>query len=545
MRLNWVYGLLVCAVKCQGLLAQSALEVESQEIRKSLELELQKAVKLPSPIEKPWADTQTRHYPLAVSGFQYPMRYRVEGLKSPEIPHRSSAQLPSNYLRAGGGIIHSFTVAGLVQQSINPKWNAALKYEGEGAIYTRVNHNPYHWHQADMYVQTSQFNSGNLEAMSSWNLNSFSLMDTLQGSLHIPESYQVKNAMTRHSLHIKWQGVLQNNRAVHYSLHSRIMFFDHRNRRADERYVNLGGSLSVPLKNLKWLSDLQASLGFSPQEETHKQQHHFLEFRSGTAYQSERFQLQILPGILLSRKDIRFYPEVVFLSKLGQRALPWGIEWKSEFNRHSYECWTRINPYIHYIAADSQYHFRHEVALLAKREAGQHKLTWKARFLYRNERQAISFLPYEGDPRRSQIVIQDMESVGVQSSVHYTASKQWQFSIDCEKSVFFENKLPWQLPLWFGIFRANWQLDGGRWAINPWLDISGKRVWLDERGQRMKSTTYIGFHLHQTYRLGKFFNVFIDINNLFNNRQVLWYIQPQTSYLREAQQLLGGFYVKW
>jgi len=85
---------------------------------------------------------------------------------------------------------------------------------------------------------------------------------------------------------------------------------------------------------------------------------------------------------------------------------------------------------------------------------------------------------------------------------------------------------PWGLPEIEGNFSAVYSLLEGKANVKTSLHLADRITFLNEAGVREKSQTLVDLSLGGSYYFTKNIGVFLDINNLLNNKRERWYRYP-------------------
>lgn len=85
---------------------------------------------------------------------------------------------------------------------------------------------------------------------------------------------------------------------------------------------------------------------------------------------------------------------------------------------------------------------------------------------------------------------------------------------------------PWGLPEIEGNFSAVYSLLEGKANVKTSLHLADRITFQNEAGERVKSKTLLDLSLGGSYYFTKNIGVFLDINNLLNNKRERWYRYP-------------------
>lgn len=243
-------------------------------------------------------------------------------------------------------------------------------------------------------------------------------------------------------------------------------------------------------------------------------------------YSTRLFYLKIGGDLGKSQNQDFIYPSAKISSNLFNNFIEIFASVDNQIFNNNYYTKTKINPFLNYNQSPI------ETTLINNYSAGIRNSLEGAKIefigTYQNITNMLLFIPSKLDKRTFETVYGDGKNIKLEANIRYQILPQIEISGNLVKNFYELSNYPkaWHTPDLTANFTTKTDLLNNKLSITGELFFATAPWYLDLEGNKKKLSPLFDISGKASYKIAKSSNLFLEVNNLFNQKYRKWYQYP-------------------
>lgn len=312
-----------------------------------------------------------------------------------------------------------------------------------------------------------------------------------------------------------------------------------------DNYAVSEDGFRIPLSMQYWINDrlpiaIKITPDFTSFSDTAKNTLNNIYIQPSIAYHHDVFSIKAGVNLVSNNDEFKIFPNIEATANIAGNQLTAFAGWQGDLQKNTFRSLSTYNPFLQTRGIplkNTQYS-----DIYGGVKGNVQVFDYQLQAGYKSTKNLALFLNDSSDFKRFRVLYDDVNMVNVKGSVKVNSIENLELIATLSQNIYSPKtqQKAWHLPSLETNFSGKYLLADKKLRLKAELYFMNGGTYKTESKQVNRLNPLFDLSTGAEYSIGKNFGIFLDINNLLNNKASRWYRYPVYGI-----NILGGITVKF